>query len=206
MIRRRRLLIAAAAAACLPAMARAQESGGPAAPILALDEALQAVRKAGRATPFAQRAATMSPVVTSSFALDDVLRASVGPRYAALPADQKTTLLQVFTDYTVASYVANFDTNSGDKFVVDQQTRPVGADQVVSTRIVPAKGTPTRLDYVVRQDGAAWRIVDVLIDGSISQVAVQRSDFRSLLSANSAERLIASLRAKTASLAAGGKV
>ena len=41
--------------------------------------------------------------------------------------------------------------------------------------------TPTPLDYVMRQGEKGRRAVDVLLDGSISRVAVQRSDFRSLL-------------------------
>ena len=148
---------------------------------------------------------TLTPVVTRAFALEEVLRASVGPRYAALPQDQKASLRQAFTDYTVANYVANFDADSGDKFVIEPQPRAVGADQIVSSRIILKAGPPIRLDYLVRLETAGWQIVDVLFDGSISQVAVQRSDFRSLLSAGSAEPLIASLRQKTASLAAGGK-
>jgi phospholipid transport system substrate-binding protein len=208
MIRRRSVVAAAAAAGlaavALDARARA-DAAGPATPVLALNAGLDALRKAAPGTPFATLAATLTPVVQQAFNLEDVVKATVGLRYANLPDDQKTALLQVFTDYTVASYVANFAGDATDRFVVDPQTRAVGEEQVVTSRIVPASGAATRLDYVVRQGPAGWRIVDVLIDGSISQVAVQRSDFRSLLGANSAERLIASLRRKTASLAAGHK-
>jgi len=37
-----------------------------------------------------------------------------------------------------------------------------------------------------------WKAVDVLADGSISRVAVQRSDFRSLLASGDAPALLAS--------------
>ncbi len=85
------------------------------------------------------------------------------------------------------------------------QTRAAGADQVVSTQLVPARGEPTRLDYVMRQGPAGWQIVDVLVDGSISRVAVQRSDFRSLLAGGGANALITSLKAKAGRLASGQK-
>lgn len=202
---RRRLLVAAALPVAFGGLPLAAQDAGPTAPVSALNQGLQAISQAGRATPFAQRVAMLAPVVARAFALEDVLRASVGPRYAGLPADQKASLLQVFTDYTLASYVSNFDSGGGNRFVVGPQTRAVGTDQVVSTQIGPASGTPTRLDYVVRNGPAGWQIVDVLIDGSISQVAVQRSDFRRLLSGGSADPLIASLRKRAASLAAGGK-
>jgi phospholipid transport system substrate-binding protein len=61
----------------------------------------------------------------------------------------------------------------------------------------------TRLDYVMREVDGGWHVVDVLLDGSISRVAVTRSDFRALLAEGGAARLIASLRAKVADLKAG---
>ena len=73
--------------------------------------------------------------------------------------------------------------------------RAIGADQVVSTTIVPTSGDAVRIDYVMRQEGAAWKIVDVLLDGTISRVAVQRSDFRGVLARGGAPALIASLAA-----------
>jgi phospholipid transport system substrate-binding protein len=48
-----------------------------------------------------------------------------------------------------------------------------------------------------------WKIVDVLAGGSISRVAVQRSDFRGLLASGGGDALLASLQRKTADLSGG---
>ena len=72
---------------------------------------------------------------------------------------------------------------SGEKLTVLPDQRSVGADLVVPTEIVPAQGEPTRIDYVMRRGAQGWRAVDVLLNGSISQNAVKRSDFRSLVTA-----------------------
>jgi phospholipid transport system substrate-binding protein len=53
-----------------------------------------------------------------------------------------------------------------------------------------------------RSDGG-WRATDVLADGSISRVAVQRSDFRTLLSRGGGSALLASLQKKVADLSDG---
>jgi phospholipid transport system substrate-binding protein len=79
----------------------------------------------------------------------------------------------------------------------------VGADKVVETEIVPKAGDPTRIDYVMHQGPAGWRATDVLEQGTISQAAVQRSDFRSLLAGGDAGKLIDSLKAKVATLSGG---
>jgi phospholipid transport system substrate-binding protein len=113
-------------------------------------------------------------------------------------------LRSVFRSYTIASFVANFDQYDGEVFEIDSATRAVGADLVVGTRIVPRTGSAKRLDYLMRQSGSEWRVVDVLADGTISRVAVQRSDFRALLGRdNNTGALIASLRRKVADLSGG---
>ena len=83
-----------------------------------------------------------------------------------------------------------------------RRTRAVGRDEVVQSRIIPVAGATRELDYAMRQVGGEWRIVDVLFDGSISRLAVQRSDFRALMAGGGAA-LLASLRQKTADLQAG---
>ena len=55
----------------------------------------------------------------------------------------------------------------------------------------------------MRQVNGMWKAVDVLLDGTISRVAVQRSDFRNLLGAGDASALIASLERKAMDFARG---
>jgi phospholipid transport system substrate-binding protein len=196
----RRLLLALA----LPLPAHAQPDS-PTAPIAALNTALRAGMRAGRATPFATRAAALRPAVEHAFDLPAILAASVGPRFAGFPETAKADLLAAFTTFTVATWVSNFDTDSGETFDLTPQTRASGTDQIVSTRIVPATGEATRLDYVMRQGPAGWKAVDILLNGTISRVAVQRSDFRALVAAGDPTPLLASLRTRAESLAGGAR-
>ena len=55
----------------------------------------------------------------------------------------------------------------------------------------------------MRDEDAGWKVVDVLLDGTISRVAVQRSDFASLVTAGSATPLISSLKSKVSLLSNG---
>jgi len=173
-------------------------------PIQELDQALVAAMKSGKSTSFQSRMQALTPVVNKVFDLPYILRVSVGPAWSRLTPDQQTALLGVFRNYTVASYVENFDSYDGQKFVVSPVTRSLGAQQqVVSTEIVPQSGTGHKLDYVMRKTDAGWQVTDVLADGSISRVAVQRSDFSALLSRGGAPALEASLQRKTQTLSSG---
>jgi phospholipid transport system substrate-binding protein len=202
---RRGVVIALAIApGCGAAAASAQDSG-PATAIRALNDALLKIMHMGKSAPFDERARTLTPAVEGAFDLRQILQTSVGLGWSRFSPQQQAELLDVFTRYTVASYVANFDSFNGEKFEILPELRRVGADQVVQTRIVPAAGDANRIDYVMRSTAAGWKAVDVLLDGSISRVAVQRSDFRSLLAGGDPGRLLASLRSKTAALESGAR-
>ena len=170
----------------------------PAAPIAAFNDALLAGMKAGGTTAFASRAAALAPFVERAFDLAGILQASVGPRWNSFSAAQRQEALDAFRAFTIATWVANFDRHDGETLEILGERRRVGADEVVATRIVPRARAPTRLDYIMRQSAGGWRAVDILLDGTISRVTVQRSDFRLLLADGDPTKLIATLRAKAA--------
>ena len=118
-----------------------------------------------------------------------------------MPPSQQEMLRPAFRRYTIASYVNSFDNFDGQRFTIDPQARPVGTDeQVVRTWIAPLAGDGHELDYVMRNTASGWRVVDVLADGAVSRVAVQRSDFRRLLSRGGAMALTESLGNKSLDL------
>ncbi len=149
-----------------------------------------------------QRYNLVAPAVDAAFDLQAVLAASVGPRLASAPAAEQAALLDVFRKFIVASYAASFD-NPTDRLEMVAGQRQVGADLIVGTRLVPAGGDPTTIDYVMRRTPQGWRAVDVLLSGGISQNAVKRSDFRGLVSATSVQPLIDSLHRKVRDLSGG---
>jgi len=169
-----------------------------AAPIAALNETLEILMKQGRATPFPQRFQTLAPVIDRAFDIETVLRNSVGTHWTTLTDAQRAAVTTAFRRFTIASYVANYDHNSGVRFEISPPLRPLGEDQVLQTTVIPGSGTPIRIDYVMR--GSPWKVVDVLLDASISRVAVQRSDFRALINQSGMEGLIASLNRRVAEL------
>jgi phospholipid transport system substrate-binding protein len=202
---RRRGVLAAAIALVLVAAppARAATEEAAVVPIQQLVEALVEIMKAGPAKPFQQRYATLAPVIDRTFNLGAILEESVGFFWATLPPEQQAMLTDAFRRYTVSSYVTSFDDFNGQRFEISPETRAVGSEQVVETKVIPKRGDRHELDYVMRQSSAGWRVVDVLADGSISRVAVQRSDFRRFLSRGGAQALAESLRTKSADLSDG---
>jgi phospholipid transport system substrate-binding protein len=205
----RRSLFSLAMAAALPltspALAAPTQAPAEATAIITqFNAALIAAMKAGGQTGFNSRFETLAPAIDQAFDLPSVLAVSVGPGWGSLAPDQQTRLLLAFRRYTVASYVASFDNYSGQSFSVLPQTRSLEAGRVVvQSRIKPATGDAIEMDYVMQQTPLGWKIVDVLAAGSISRVAVQRSDFRHLLSRGGGDALLSSLQRKTSDLSGG---
>ena len=175
----------------------------PTAAIQSFEATLLTIMKAGSAAPFVHRFNTLAPVVDRTFDLETILRNSVGLPWPGLSAVQRSALLATFRRYTIASWVANFNVWSGQQFTISTSLRHVGNEVVVPTELVPRSGSPTSLSFVMQQGTSGWRVVDVLVEGSISRVAVQRSDFRSLLTNGGVPALMASLQRKISSLSDG---
>jgi phospholipid transport system substrate-binding protein len=205
MVASRRVLLAAACSAVIfPGLAQAQSSSASAtAPIVAWNAALIAVMKAGDSTPFLRRYQMLAPTVDQVFDLQRIIRFSVGAYWGSLPQTQQQKLIQVFRSFIIATYVANFHTYSGEISSVSPTTRPVGAQQVVTSTLSKPSGDSLRIDYVMGQADGGWKVQDILLDGTISRVAVQRSDFTALLSQGDASQLIASLEQKVSTLSSG---
>jgi phospholipid transport system substrate-binding protein len=197
----RRGILAMAGVILLPVAVspHAYADGTALGPIHQLIEGLLRIMKAGKATPFSQRFDMLAPVIDQTFDLTTILKASVGATWDTLPHDQQTTLLRAFRRYTVASYVSGFDEDN-ERLVVNPEPRTAGNEQVVRTKIVLSSGEEHELDYVMRQGPVGWRVVDILVDGAISRVATQRSDFRQLIKEGGAPALAQSLETKSAYL------
>lgn len=198
----RRAFLTGVAGTGLP-LVRSATAADPAEPVTQLHQALIALMRAGRETPFPQRFRQIASTIDRTFDLETILRVSIGSRWEQLNQTIQGALEAAFRGFTIATYVANFDRYEGERFETLAPFRSSGRDRIVQTQLFQASGIPVRLDYVTRLEGSTWRIVDVLMNGTISRVALQRSDFRALLARGDAEALIASLQQKISDLSDG---
>ncbi len=134
--------------------------------------------------------------VERSFDLELMIRVASGSSWRRASADQRVALIAAFTGLSVGTYAFNFDGYSGQAFTTDGvRTGPRGT-LLVDTRIHRPGDSPVVLTYVMtaREDG--WRIGDVLLDGSISELAVRRSEYSGVLKSYGIDGLIAILEKK----------
>jgi phospholipid transport system substrate-binding protein len=148
------------------------------------------------------RYARLAPVVDRVFDVPSMTRLAIGPSWATLSPAQQQQLVEAFRHYVAATYANRFDSYSGEQLQVTGE-RPYNADVIVQTKIVKSDGDTTTLDYLMRQNQGSWQISDVYIDGTISQLAIQRSEFYSILRRDGVDGLVMALNRKVDLLGRG---
>ncbi len=103
---------------------------------------------------------------------------------------------------TVANYASNFDGYSGEKFVVDPTTQTRGQDRIVQSKLITG-GKTIPFGYRMRQVGGTWKILDIYLNGYVSQLATQRSDFGATVAAGGAKGLEKKINALSDKLMGG---
>ena len=165
-------------------------------------DTLLSTMKSGRTLGQGGRYARLAPVVDRVFDVPAMARLAVGPSWATLTPAQQQQLIEAFRHYVAATYADRFDSYSGEQLQVTGE-RPYNTDVIVQTKIVKADGDTTTLDYLMRQNQGSWQISDVFLDGSISQVAIQRSEFHSILRRDGVDGLVMVLNRKVDLLGRG---
>ena len=148
------------------------------------------------------RYARLAPVVDRLFDIPSMTRLAIGPTWATLSPAQQQQLVEAFRHYVAATYADRFDSWSGEQLRVTGE-RPYNADVIVQTKIVKTNGETTTLDYLMHQNQGTWQISDVYLDGPISQLAIQRSEFHSILRRDGVDGLVMALNRKTDLLSKG---
>jgi phospholipid transport system substrate-binding protein len=138
------------------------------------------------------RFARLAPVVGRDFDVPAMTRLAVGAAWANLNPTEQQQLIAAFGHYVAATYADQFDSYSGQQLQVTGE-RSYGPDVMVETKIVKSNGESTRLDYRTDQGG---RILDVYLDGSISELAIHHSEFHSILQREGVDGLVMALNRK----------
>jgi phospholipid transport system substrate-binding protein len=157
-------------------------------------DALTATMKSGGTTK--SRYEKLKPAVEKAFDLTAMTQTAIGPSWATTSDADKKALVDAFTRMTIANYAKNFDSYSGEKFIVEPAPIVRGSDHFVKSTMKTSSDT-IAFNYRLHQAGSDWKITDVLLAGSISQMAQKRSDFAATLAASGPQGLAKRMNALT---------
>lgn len=189
-----------AAILVLAALVPAEGAEAPASALIErFHETLIGVMKKAETLGFEGRYEKLAPAVKETFNLAFMARFAAGSHWKRLSADQRGKLIEAFSALTIATYAERFDGYSGERFDTLNETQFRRRTRLVKTGLVKSDGETIILNYLVGQRGGKWGVIDVHFKG-VSELAVRRSEYTSVLKRKGFGTLIAVIEKKIANL------
>jgi phospholipid transport system substrate-binding protein len=151
-----------------------------------------------------ERADRFRKLLVNNFDISAIGKTVLGRYWRTATPEEQQEYLKLFEDFIVGNYAQRFGQYAGEKFTV-AGVRDEGNDlHIVNTLIARPNGQSARLDWLMRNDGDSYKILDLKIEG-ISMSETHRSEFASVIqnSGGKVSGLIDALRKKTAQMVEG---
>jgi phospholipid transport system substrate-binding protein len=166
-----------------------------------VNQALDVLRN--KQAPLAQRQDQLRQIVAASFDFKEMARSALGYHWRQLSPAQQDEFTQTFVAFIEDSYLSKLNefTNQQVEFTTSKSLGQ-GYAQVNSNIVKPGSSEdPTKLDFLLEQEGSTWKIYDVKVD-AISIIANYRNQFNRVMNNKGYDTLINDLKSKQAALAA----
>ncbi|MFI3120285.1 MAG: ABC transporter substrate-binding protein [Methylococcaceae bacterium] len=156
---------------------------------------LIAVMKDGKKLGYAGRYEKLKDPVANSHDLTKIARIVVGKEGEKLSEPQQQKLVDVFSQFSIASYAHNFKDYAGESFVFDSEEETTRGGVVVHSHLVIPGDKPVKFDYMLKEKGNSWRIINIIANG-VSDLALKRSEYTTILQREGFDALITKINEK----------
>lgn len=174
----------------------ADEGGATAKQVVEKFQAdLIAVMKEGKKLGYAGRYDKLIEPVSNSHDLTKIARIVVGKEGEKLSEEQQQKLVDVFSRLSIASYAHNFKDYSGESFAFDSEEETTRGGVVVHSHFVIPGDKPVKFDYMLKEKGNSWRIINIIANG-VSDLALKRSEYTTILQREGFDALITKINEK----------
>ena len=168
-----------------------------------LNASLLDVMKNAKTLGYAGRVEKIGPIIDRAFDVPFMAEKVIGRHWNTLDEAARTRWTALFREFLVANYAGRFNDYSGQSFV-DLGEEPSAFDTVlVRTRLLNAPEENVDLNYRMHKTDAGWRVIDVILKGTVSELALRRSDYTAVIDRDGFAALETYLRAKIGALQAG---
>ncbi len=139
----------------------------------------------------------LEPTIKNTFHLSLMAGLSAGQHWQTSSRNQRERLVDGFSRMSVATLATLFDGYSGQSFsVTGERTGPQDITFVDTALKSPGDDSDVVISYVARKFSNDWRLIDVIVDGGISELKVRISEYRQTLNTGGIEALISLLNKK----------
>ncbi|MDT4288644.1 ABC transporter substrate-binding protein [Methylomonas sp. MO1] len=184
---------------CLSSLANAEEISARQV-VEEFQNQLLSVMKAGKELGFQGRYDKLDVAVKKSHDLPKIARIVVGKQWEELTTEQQNKLESVFSKLSVSAYAHNFKDYSGESFTFASEEETGRGGVVIHTNLHIPGEKDVKFDYMMKKKDDGWQIINIIADG-VSDLALKRSDYTSVLSRDGFDALIVKITEKIESYA-----
>jgi len=152
--------------------------------------------KAAEQTTVRERYEKLLPGVSKAFHIPLMTQISTGQYWKPATNDERSQAVMGFTRMSVSTLATLFDGYSGETFEYRATKDGPSNTKLVITDLVKSDKSTINITYVTRKFKKGWQIMDVIVDGGISELMVRRSEYRLVLKERGIPGLISLLNAK----------
>lgn len=164
-----------------------------------LHAAMIGIMEIGPELGYAGRYAAIAEVVRASFDIPAMARASYGPGFTSLTDDQKRTWLAIFERFHISALADVRAQYRGQTYRILGYSVPASGIVVIESKLdYPDRNVDLYTDYRLRRTRLGWRIVDLHGPPSVSEVAMRRAEYRTVIDRHGFDGLIEEMEARIA--------
>lgn len=163
--------------------------------VLKFQNELLNVMKQGEQLGFQGRYKKLEAAIISSHDLTKIARIVVGKEWKKLSNEQKLELTDVFSRLSISAYAHNFKDYSSEAFEYLSEDQTTRGGIIVHTVFVLPNDKDVKFDYMLKKKGENWRIINIIANG-VSDLALKRSEYTSILKREGFTSLIAKIKEK----------
>ena len=164
------------------------------------------IMKHAKELGFQGRTDKLAPLMQKTFDLDFMASKTVGRYWRKLSDEDKLRWARIFARFTTANYAGRFTGYTGEKFITVGIEDGKRGTRVVLTKIVVPDDEDVDLNYRMIERNGTWKVVDVFLNGTVSELALRRSEYSSALKRDGFEQLVASVETKIEDLKTKGQI
>ena len=118
----------------------------------------------------------------------------IGDHWNNISEEKKKELTEVFQTYIASNYLRMFEKISNPSFEQSAEKKIGKNYRLIKTFLILNKDERVEINYLLLKKNEEWKIFDVLLAGSVSEIATKKSEFRKYLKNGNVEELINALK------------
>lgn len=137
----------------------------------------------------------LAPVLDATYDFPAMAQRSLSSGWAKLDTSQRERFTAAFRGMTLRTYATRFDGYDGERFETLGE-EPSIAGTVIVRSVLHNSDEDIHLDYRLRSTPAGFRVIDVYLSGTVSELALRRAEYTSVLERDGFEALVSALERK----------